>query len=45
MYIAIVTRRVSHVEQELPTLPEHMSLPPVFSAFVLLDHSFMYNIL
>jgi len=26
-----LTRRVSLVEQELPTLPEHVSSPPVFS--------------
>ena len=26
-----ITRRVPLVEQELPTLPEHLSLPPVFS--------------
>jgi hypothetical protein len=31
--------RLKHrlVEQELPTLPEHLSSPPVFSGFVLLD--------
>jgi hypothetical protein len=27
----ISTRRMPLVEQELPTLPEHMSSPPVFS--------------
>ena len=32
-----VTRRVSHVEQKLLTLPKHLSLSPVFSGFVLLD--------
>ena len=26
-----VTRRMSLVEQELPTLPEHLSSPPIFS--------------
>jgi hypothetical protein len=26
-----LTRRVPLVEQELPTLPEHLSSPPVFS--------------
>ena len=26
-----ITRRVPLVEKELPTLPEHMSTPPVFS--------------
>ena len=32
-----VTQRVPHVEQELLTLPEHMSSPPVWVGFVLLD--------
>jgi hypothetical protein len=32
-----VTRRVLIEEQELPTLPEHMSLQPVLVEFVLLD--------
>ena len=27
-----VTRRMAHVDQEPPTLPEHMSSPPIFSA-------------
>ena len=26
-FVTIVTRRVSHVKQELPTLPEHLSSP------------------
>ena len=30
-FVAILTRRVPLVEQELPTLPEHLSSPPVFS--------------
>jgi hypothetical protein len=30
-FVARVTRRVPLVEQELPTLPEHMNSPPVFS--------------
>ena len=30
-FVTRLTRRVSLVEQELPTLPEHLSLPPVFS--------------
>ena len=33
-----LTRRVSQVEQQLPTLPEHLSFPSVYSGFVLLDH-------
>ena len=32
-----VTRRVSLVEQELLTLPEHLSPPPVLVMFVFLD--------
>ena len=28
---------LTHVEQELPTLPEHLSSPPVLVGFVLLD--------
>ena len=30
-FVTILTRRVSLVEQELLTLPEHLSLSPVFS--------------
>jgi hypothetical protein len=30
-FVTRLTRRVPLVEQELPTLPEHMSSPPVFS--------------
>jgi hypothetical protein len=30
-FVTRVTRRVPLVEQELPTLPEHLSLSPVFS--------------
>jgi hypothetical protein len=33
----LVTRRVLIEEQELPTLPEHMSSQPVLVEFVLLD--------
>jgi hypothetical protein len=36
-----VIRRMLLVEQELPTLPEHMSLPPVFSA-VRVARSFVF---
>ena len=36
-FITRVTRRVSLVEQELLTLPEHLSSPPVFLGLVLLD--------
>jgi len=31
-FVTRLTRRVPLVEQELLTLPEHLSLPPVFSA-------------
>jgi hypothetical protein len=31
-FVTRLTRRVPLVEQELPTLPEHLSSPPVFSA-------------
>ena len=31
MLVTRVTPRLSHVEQELPTLPEHLGSPPVFS--------------
>ena len=30
-FVTRVTRRVSLVEQELPTIPDHLSLPQVFS--------------
>ena len=30
-FVTRLTRRVSLVEQELPTLPEHLRSPPVFS--------------
>jgi hypothetical protein len=30
-FVTIVTRQVPHVEQEWPTLPEHLSSLPVFS--------------
>ena len=30
-FVTRLTRRFSLVEQELPTLPEHLSSPPVFS--------------
>ena len=30
-FVIRLTRQVSLVEQELPTLPKHLSLPPVFS--------------
>jgi hypothetical protein len=30
-FVTRLTRQVSFVEQELPTLPEHLSSPPVFS--------------
>jgi hypothetical protein len=37
------TRSTSLVEQELRTIPEHLSSPPVSVGFVLLDlYSYMY---
>ena len=33
-------RRFSHMEQELPTSPEHLSAPRVLVRFVLFDHYF-----
>jgi hypothetical protein len=30
-FVTRLTRRVPLVEQELPTLPEHLNSPPVFS--------------
>ena len=35
-FAAILTRRMTLVEQELLILPEHLSSPPVFVGFVLL---------
>jgi hypothetical protein len=32
-FVTRLTRRVSLVKQEMITLPEHLSLPPVFSGF------------
>ena len=32
-FVTILTRRVPLVEQELLTLPEHLSSPPIFSGF------------
>ena len=37
MFVTRLTRRVSLVEQELLTLPEHLSSPSLFSGFVLFD--------
>ena len=36
-FVTRLTRRVPLVEQELINLPEHLSSPPVFSGFLLLD--------
>jgi hypothetical protein len=38
-----LTRRVIHAEQELLTLPEHLSPPPVLVVFVLLDLCFLHS--
>ena len=41
-----VARRVSHVEQELLTIPEHLSSPSVSSGvnFILLNLNFLCNV-
>ena len=44
-FVTRITRRVSLVEQELLTIPEHLSSPPVFSGFVLLDLWFYMYVL
>jgi hypothetical protein len=36
-FVTRLTRRVSLVEQKLPTLPEHLSSPTFLVGFVLLD--------
>ena len=36
-FVTRLTRRVSLVEHELPTLPEHLSSSPFLVGFVLLD--------
>jgi cell shape-determining protein MreC len=36
-FVTRLTRRVSLVEQDLLTLPEHLSSPPFLVGFVLLD--------
>ena len=40
-----VTRRVSHVEQEPLTLPEHLSTPPVLAGSCCSIFSFLCNVL
>jgi hypothetical protein len=44
-FVTRITRRLSLVEQELLTIPEHLSSPPVFSGFVLLDLWFYMYVL
>jgi len=41
VFVTRVTRRVSHVEQELPTLPEHLSSSSVVSG-VHVDRSLVF---
>jgi hypothetical protein len=41
-FVTRLIRRVSLVEQELLTLPEHMSSPPVFSGVLVTQSSFKY---
>jgi len=44
-FLTRLTRRVSLVEQELLTLPVHLSSPPVLVGFALLDVEFYMNVL
>ena len=44
-FVIRLTRRVPLVEQELLTLPDHMSSPPVLVRFVLLDLQFYVYVL
>ena len=39
-FVTEVTRRVPHMEQELLTLPEHLSSPPVFSGVLVFSVMF-----
>ena len=41
-FVTRLKRRVSLVEQELPTLPEHLSSPPVFSGIRLTRSLVLY---
>ena len=41
-FVVILTRRVPLVEEELPTLPEHMSSPPVFSGVLVTRSLILY---
>ena len=41
-FVTRLTQRVSLVEQELPTLPEHLSSPPVFSGVRVTRSSVLY---
>ena len=43
-FVTRVTQRVPLVEQELPTLPEHLSSPWVLVGFVLLDRSLIFSV-
>jgi len=36
-FVARVTQREPHMKQQLITLPEHLSSPPIFVGFVLLN--------
>ena len=41
-FVTKLTRQVSLVEQELPTLPEHMSSPPIFSGICVTRSLVLY---
>ena len=44
-FVTRLTRQMPLVKQELPTLPDHLSLPSVFSGVVLLDLQFYVYVL
>ena len=41
-FVSRLTRRVPLVEQELPTLPEHLSSPPVFNGVCVIRSLVLY---
>jgi len=43
-FVTRVTRRVPHAEQELLTLPDHLSSTPVFNG-VRVARSFVFNVM
>jgi len=45
VFIAKVTQRMPHMEQELPTLPKHLSFVRVLVGFVLFMLSYVFTFL